>query len=598
MGGGTSEPPLAARCHSHMLGCTGNAEPHPAPVRDPRSEGGTLPQSHPTSASPLVFPRGSSGPRRSSHDDETPARPSKLLNPRHSSTQHPSPGPDFLSAQPPRGCWRSGSPRWHSAPMQISASSAGSSQRSTTGYATARVYVRPAAHQRCWQWSWALGSATRGWSPKYSPSSNIKHDTSLILVLPAAPAPRGWAGKWHVLPALPSWSGEAPRDGSCCCGCRSVMSHAPQGCSLLPWSSPQCFSGVQGGLAAAGVQPPAHSTLLGHRIYMLWERATAQGHTTNTGAPDTQGTPHSGRGHSCCCCCYYNPSSLSPQLRTVGPPSHRHRDLACSSLPRSPGCWRAPAVHTSSAGTQATLAPTPAAPTHAAARTEGWRPVPWLLGWSGSSFRLPAPVQTLSLRWVSRRVLPRRGGAVRPRELGAPFARQVSLTPQLPATPSPSCFERRKLIFLDHAGASSPWPRSCEQFHPCLASYTRIAAVKLRYLLCLGLTLRLSPEFTAKAMQEHFCNFGTPSTARQEQRGHRCSMPSILGIALWPHAPELTPAPCASVGPAAHRAGLSLSLSPSQRGGCSDMLGNSSSPSPASTSQLCDLTGTVSLFCS
>lgn len=62
-------------------------------------------------------------------------------------------------------------------------------------------------------------------------------------------------------------------------------------------------------------------------------------------------------------------------------------------------------------------------------------------------------------------------GAVSPGELGAPFARQVSLALQLPATPALPLWEE-KIDFSDHTGASSLRPRSWEQLHSCLALYT------------------------------------------------------------------------------------------------------------------------------
>lgn len=88
-----------------MLGCTGNAEPHPAPARDPRSEGGTLLQSHPPlhhlRCSHAAAPSPAAAPMMMRHQPDFPNY-STLAAPAPS-TQHPSPGPGFLGVQPPRG---------------------------------------------------------------------------------------------------------------------------------------------------------------------------------------------------------------------------------------------------------------------------------------------------------------------------------------------------------------------------------------------------------------------------------------------------------------------------------------------------------------
>lgn len=284
MGGGMPEPPFAAGCDSHMLSCTGDAEPHPAPAkRWGRGEerGWDLSAKPPTAASSLTFPHGSSGPHSSSDDwAKTPRassapRPrgtpavglSKLVNSRCSSTQRPPPGPGSLGARHPWGMLAvrlsPAQQLWHSAPMQILASSAASARRGVASCAMVRVYVHPAACQpagsdpACTACTGArLGK--EGLEPyiRSGQLSNVKHGTSPASVHPAAPASRG-----RVLPAQQSWDGLAsgsvpsslptlpsvqqpsglgePQGTDPAAVIAAVsMPHAPQGCSLLPWGSP------------------------------------------------------------------------------------------------------------------------------------------------------------------------------------------------------------------------------------------------------------------------------------------------------------------------------------------------------------------------
>lgn len=228
--GGCQSPPLQRGVP--MLGCTGDTEPHPAPAMRwgrGKERGWDLSAEPPTAASSPVFPHGNSGPHSSSDDraktpraSSTP-RPrgtptvglSKLLNPCYSSTQRPPPGPGFLRARRPRGMLavRLSPMRqlWHSAAMQISASSTASARRGVAGCATARVYVHPAAHQpagsdpaRTACTGAQLGK--EGLQPYLGSGqlSNVKHGTSPASAHPAAPAPRE-----RVLPARQSWDGLA-----------------------------------------------------------------------------------------------------------------------------------------------------------------------------------------------------------------------------------------------------------------------------------------------------------------------------------------------------------------------------------------------------
>lgn len=204
-----------------------------------RSEGGTLPQSHP----PLHPPRRShvaalgptaaltTGPR---HPTPPPApwprgtlavALSKLLKPCCSSAQHPSPGPGFLGARPPWGMLavRLSPARqlWHSAPMQISASSAVSTQHGVAGCVTARVYMHPAA-QRPAVHSLHGGSARQGgtgalYTPRtaeqckarHLPGLGASHCTSTHGKSPACMAELAWAGK-RQRAALPARAALCP----------------------------------------------------------------------------------------------------------------------------------------------------------------------------------------------------------------------------------------------------------------------------------------------------------------------------------------------------------------------------------------------------
>lgn len=287
MGGGMSESPFAVRCDSHMLGCTGDAEPHPAPAKQRGSgdERGWDPSAKPpTAASILVFPRGSSGPHGSSDDGaKTPqasacslalghtrgqtfriTQPSLLQRPApipraRFSRCSASPGDAGGQALPCVAALALGS----YANLGFSASSAASSRHGVAGCATARVYVHPAAHRpagsdpACTACTGArLGKEKL--EPYICPGqlSNVKHRTSPALVLLAAPAPRG-----KVLPARQSWDGLArssmlpsppalpsapqpsglgePQGTDPAAVIAAVsMPHAPQGCSLLPRDSP------------------------------------------------------------------------------------------------------------------------------------------------------------------------------------------------------------------------------------------------------------------------------------------------------------------------------------------------------------------------
>lgn len=168
----------------------------------------------------------------------------------------------------PGGCWQSGSPRvqqlWHSAPMQILASSAANARHGVAGCATARVYVHPAAHRparsdpACTACTGAqLGK--EGLEPyiRSRQLNNVKHSTSSASAHPAAPALRGrvlpaqqgWDGLASAsmppsLPALPSAlqpSGLGEPQGMDSAAVIAAVSipHAPQGCPLLPRGSPQ-----------------------------------------------------------------------------------------------------------------------------------------------------------------------------------------------------------------------------------------------------------------------------------------------------------------------------------------------------------------------
>lgn len=232
-GGGCQSPPFAERCDSPMLGCTGDAEPHPAPAMHwgrGKERGWDLSAEPPTAASSPVFPHGSSGPHSSSDDRaKTPCASStpqprgtptvglsKLLNPCYSSAQRLPPGPGFLCARHPQGMLvvRLSPMRqlWHSAPMQISASSTASARRGVAGCATARVYVHPAARQPAGS-NPAHTACTgaqlgkEGLQPYIGSGqlSNVKHGTSPASVDPTAPSTQrkspactaelGWAGK-------------------------------------------------------------------------------------------------------------------------------------------------------------------------------------------------------------------------------------------------------------------------------------------------------------------------------------------------------------------------------------------------------------------
>lgn len=221
------------------------------------------------------------------------------------------------------------------------------------------------------------------------------------------------------------------------------------------------------------------------RIYVPWpQRATAQGHTTDTSRtraalpehPTRRETPH--LEHGCGCCRCYNPGGPSPRLRTAGPPASPapwpRNHLPC---PAAPGAGvhqlhAHPWCASSNAHTEHLL-------TLQACR-EGWRPAAWLLGWKGSSFRLPAAARILSstsFRLVFRRVLPRQGGSgTSPGRLAwesrVPHLAGRFPSPHSSLLPCPSHFGRKTLIFLDRTGASFPRPRSCEQLRSCLALYT------------------------------------------------------------------------------------------------------------------------------
>lgn len=218
-------------------------------------------------------------------------------------------------------------------------------------------------------------------------------------------------------------------------------------------------SGCTEDMRQPGCSPPAHSTLLGCSGG-AWAELAQSAMGTNSFGCSALLCPQDlhAMGESC-----------SPRTR------HRHRpdtrrhagkhlaqdgamDAAAATNPGGPSprlrtaARGAPAAHTSPVCTQATLAHTHGASTYAAARKEGWCPAAWLLGWESSSCRLPAAARSLSptsLPLVFRRVLPKaRWGrrltrAVSPGEPGAPFARQVSLTPQLPATPSLPLWEEK-----------------------------------------------------------------------------------------------------------------------------------------------------------
>lgn len=286
--GGCQSPPLqrgaTATCSAaqEMLNLTQHLQSNRGAGT---SEGGTLPQSHP----PLHPPRCShvaalgptAAPMTGPRHPKPPPAPwpwgtpavglSKLLNPRFSSTQHLSPGPGFLGAQPPRGMpavrlFPASSQLWHSASMQISASRLPLRRAPGTAWLAVRWHgctctqLRtgpPAAILRA-QPARVAQLGKEKLEPYICPGqlSNVKHRTSPASVLLAAPAPRGkvlparqsWDGlaRSRMLPSLPALpsapqpSGLGEPQGTYPAAVIAAVSmpHAPQGCSLLPQGSP------------------------------------------------------------------------------------------------------------------------------------------------------------------------------------------------------------------------------------------------------------------------------------------------------------------------------------------------------------------------
>lgn len=184
-----------------------------------------------------------------------------------------------------------------------------------------------------------------------------------------------------------------------------------------------------------------------------------------------------------------NPGGPSPRLRTAGPPSSPAPSLARTSPAPQPRVHRL-RTHPRCAPRQRSHTHTEHLLTLQHARRAGAQ----LHGcWAGKA----APVGSRQRRGASPRprfpwylggCSQRRGGAgASPgrlaRESRVPHSPGRFPSPRSSPLPRPSRFGRKRLIFLHHAGASSPRPRSCEQCHSRLALHTRIAAVKSIYLL-------------------------------------------------------------------------------------------------------------------
>lgn len=187
-----------------------------------------------------------------------------------------------------------------------------------------------------------------------------------------------------------------------------------------------------------------------HGIYVLWERATAQGHTTDTRllqSTHTQGNTSLGTGPLDAAAA----TAAAIPLHGSGPPASHTR-------PR-PACT---AVHTAWVCSQATLA-------HAASLT---------LQRAGCAAGKAAPLGSRQ-RMLSPASLHSHSGGCsgvrwgrRPPGRLSRESRVPRLPGRFPTAPRPSRFGRKRLIFLITLVLVHPRPRSCEQLHSRLALHT------------------------------------------------------------------------------------------------------------------------------